>query len=137
METETPEPVDQEAAQAILFARELILEEDQDRNGMSNQDKWSFIQEYLDEVHSQGFFAPIDFDRAYEWEIGNRLLAYGYIAALRSAVFLKMLKKAKEKPDQERFDFHYHVHQNYFLRIKDKYEAVSSGAKEWKHVWLN
>lgn len=133
----TAENSDAAVQEAVFLAREIILQDEEDDNGLSNQNKWSFIQDQLDEVRVGGFFAPLDFDRALEWELGNRLLAYGFIASLRRNVFNALMAKAKSEADQQRFDYHYHTHLYYYLKIKDKYEALSRGQKEAKNIWLN
>jgi hypothetical protein len=124
----------QNAQKALSLAREIILQEEKDDQGLSNQHKWNFVLSELDEIRAQGFFASVDFDRAYEWEINSRLLAYGFIARLRAVVFLQLMRESKSKDDERRFDYHYHLHYYHYLRIKDKYEA---GGKKVEHHWLN
>lgn len=125
------------AQAAVSLARKIVLQEDEDEQGLSNQHKWNFVLAELDEIRGHGFFAPVDFDQAYEWEIGSRLLAYGFIARLRSAVFLQLMRDSKNKEDQTRFDYHYHAHYYHYLRMKDKYEAIGKRQPDVKHYWLN
>lgn len=129
--------VTEEAQRAIGLARSIVLMDAEDNYGLSNQDKWSLCQSTLEEVRQQGFFVPLDWVQAYDWEVGNRLLSYAFMAQLRAIVFMEMLKNASNKEDEMRFDYHMHASQNAFLRLKDKYEAITKGKTTWEHKWLN
>ena len=123
------------------IAHSVISENVVDITGLSNFDKWAFVQNVLTEVKTDGFFASIDFNRAYDWEVDDRLKALAWIAFLRSQVYLELLKRQIRNKFPEQFtnqaDFIYHTYQCYWLKLRDKTNALQAGQKSWTHTWLN